>query len=278
MTPMTGSDAMHNHMARDRRRRMALRAVLKPRAVASHPQRSRRSSQPTSRVPSPPSSASRHERCLHWRTAPRRHAPGTAQPYAGQQTAQSRHFAEDIAASAGAAGASPSRPSSTAIPGPLHVLELADKLELTPQQKTRVELIFKRMQLRAKSLGARYIAAEQSSIEVVPARARVECRQHCRRACATPSALRSELRRAHLAGAPRDDTGADRDAAQEICGAARLWRRRRAPARALGRIPLPTYGERVRVRRHRRRCASAAAHSTPLPIANDDGRGKNEAT
>ena len=38
-------------------------------------------------------------------------------------------------------------------PGPLHVLQLADKLQITPEQKTQTERIYAAMQVEAKTLG-----------------------------------------------------------------------------------------------------------------------------
>jgi Spy/CpxP family protein refolding chaperone len=47
-------------------------------------------------------------------------------------------------------------------PGPLHVIELADKLNLSPEQRARTDEIFIAMQSKAKSLGAEIVAAEQA--------------------------------------------------------------------------------------------------------------------
>jgi len=46
-------------------------------------------------------------------------------------------------------------------PGPLHVIELADKLQLTPQQKTQSEKIYGAMQSEARALGAALIEKER---------------------------------------------------------------------------------------------------------------------
>jgi len=46
-------------------------------------------------------------------------------------------------------------------PGPLHVLELADKLQLTPQQKTQSEKIYSAMQSEVKALGADLVDKER---------------------------------------------------------------------------------------------------------------------
>jgi Spy/CpxP family protein refolding chaperone len=47
-------------------------------------------------------------------------------------------------------------------PGPRHVLELADKLELTADQKTQTEQLFAEMQQETSALGEKLIAAERS--------------------------------------------------------------------------------------------------------------------
>jgi Spy/CpxP family protein refolding chaperone len=46
-------------------------------------------------------------------------------------------------------------------PGPLHVLQLADKLQLTRGQKTQTEKIFATMQLKASTLGAVLVDKER---------------------------------------------------------------------------------------------------------------------
>jgi hypothetical protein len=47
-------------------------------------------------------------------------------------------------------------------PGPVHVLELADKLHLSTQQRSRTQAAFDVMQNEAKAIGAEIVAAEQS--------------------------------------------------------------------------------------------------------------------
>lgn len=46
-------------------------------------------------------------------------------------------------------------------PGPMHVLELASQLELTPEQKALTEDLFGRMQRSAREQGARLVQAER---------------------------------------------------------------------------------------------------------------------
>jgi Spy/CpxP family protein refolding chaperone len=45
-------------------------------------------------------------------------------------------------------------------PGPAHVLELADKLELSPDQRSRIETLFNSMKGEAQLLGAKLIEGE----------------------------------------------------------------------------------------------------------------------
>lgn len=46
-------------------------------------------------------------------------------------------------------------------PGPMHVLELAEQLKLTAEQRTRVNELFSVMQKQARELGEELIAAER---------------------------------------------------------------------------------------------------------------------
>lgn len=46
-------------------------------------------------------------------------------------------------------------------PGPMHVLELADKLELTTEQREQTEQAFERMRERASGLGGQVIESER---------------------------------------------------------------------------------------------------------------------
>jgi Spy/CpxP family protein refolding chaperone len=50
----------------------------------------------------------------------------------------------------------------TGFPGPKHVLELADGLELTPAQRGSIERVFDRMSADARQLGAQVIEAEEA--------------------------------------------------------------------------------------------------------------------
>lgn len=124
--------------------------------------------------------------------------PAPAHPYAGQQARTVTSLsAEDISELLAGGGWGLAKPAElTGYPGPAHVLELADKLALTPDQRTKVERIFKRMQARAKSIGPRYVAAELAIDEAFRSGKTGSGALETRLRDA--ERLRFELRRAHL--------------------------------------------------------------------------------
>ena len=87
-----------------------------------------------------------------------------SQPYAGQDVRQiSSLSADDVADLEKGSGWGLAKPAElNGYPGPSHVLEFADKLELNSTQKTAVEGAFTAMQLKAKELGAALITAESA--------------------------------------------------------------------------------------------------------------------
>ena len=126
-------------------------------------------------------------------------APQHAQPYAGlQERPISTLSPQDVEALRAGHGWGLAKPAElNGYPGPAHVLELADKLELTAKQKARVEQIFKRMQMRAKSVGARYIAAE-AAIDQVFRTGTAYTGGALQTQLRDAERLRAELRRVHL--------------------------------------------------------------------------------
>jgi len=83
-------------------------------------------------------------------------------PYAGMQTRPIKALSEQQIADLGAG-----RGMGLALaaelngyPGPSHVLELADKLELSAEQRTNVQRLFDSMKAEAMPLGARLIEQE----------------------------------------------------------------------------------------------------------------------
>ena len=83
-------------------------------------------------------------------------------PYAGWESrpasALSAQQMDDLRAGRGMALALPAELNG--FPGPRHVLDLADELSLTPQQRGRTEAMFAEMQQHAAALGEQIIEAE----------------------------------------------------------------------------------------------------------------------
>ena len=119
-------------------------------------------------------------------------------PYAGQEQRGIKALsADEIQSYLNGKGAGLAKAAElNHYPGPAHVLELADKLELSAQQKTRTEAIFKSMQADAIRWGKALVDKEQ------------ELDRRFASAAITPEELRSlldqigklqaEVRRAHL--------------------------------------------------------------------------------
>ena len=103
--------------------------------------------------------------------APSLHAQigsGTDAPYAGQQSSSVPGLSEaEIASLRSGGGMGLARPGEiNGYPGPRHVLDLADELSLTPDQRMAVQALFDQMQAEAVALGAdflsRYAVLEES--------------------------------------------------------------------------------------------------------------------
>ncbi len=119
-------------------------------------------------------------------------------PYAGQHDRQiSSLSASDIEQLERGAGWGFAKPAElNAYPGPMHVLELAEELELTAEQVAVVEAAFNSMKERATELGPRFIDAEHKldqafrnhtiTPELIAAKAK------------NAALLRAELRSVHL--------------------------------------------------------------------------------
>jgi Spy/CpxP family protein refolding chaperone len=93
---------------------------------------------------------------------------GVPLPYAGQEgRAPSTLSADDVAALLAGQGWGLAKAAElNGYPGPLHVLELADALELTPAQRESVQASSDRMKARAQELGVLYIQAEKALDDV----------------------------------------------------------------------------------------------------------------
>jgi Spy/CpxP family protein refolding chaperone len=84
-------------------------------------------------------------------------------PYAGQQSRAIKALSdEDIAALLKGEGMGYAKAAElNGYPGPKHVLDLADRLKLTPDQRQQVQAIFDRMSASAKPLGAELVERER---------------------------------------------------------------------------------------------------------------------
>lgn len=95
---------------------------------------------------------------------PHRHGAGHAAPYAGFERREVAAFsAQDLAdlrAGRGMAMALPAEVNGH--PGPMHALELADALRLSPEQRERMAALMAAMRAEAIPLGEAVIAAERA--------------------------------------------------------------------------------------------------------------------
>ena len=131
--------------------------------------------------------------------APAIPALGQDAPYAGQQAraiaALSAEDVEDLLAGRGWGLAKPAELNGW--PGPSHVLELADDLGLSDEQRAKVTSIFADMRSRARSVGADYIAAE-AALDAAFATGDIDSNTLVE-LTSESAALEAELRTVHLA-------------------------------------------------------------------------------
>lgn len=121
-----------------------------------------------------------------------------SQPYAGQKTRLVPSLSDgeiaDLEAGRGMGFALPAELNG--YPGPLHVLEHADALKLTDEQRTQVQAAYDWMKAQAESLGLAYIAAE-TALAAAFHDGKIDGALLAERIKAA-EAKRSELRQAHL--------------------------------------------------------------------------------
>ena len=88
----------------------------------------------------------------------------TPSVYAGEETRMIKSLSEqDLEEIARGGGWGLARVAElNGVPGPTHLLELADKIGLTDQQRNDIEAIRTQMQADAISAGGRFVAAEQA--------------------------------------------------------------------------------------------------------------------
>jgi Spy/CpxP family protein refolding chaperone len=130
------------------------------------------------------------------------HQHGTAQPHGGSGDAQAhrrveaclREFDQVVADGRGFGLAFPA--DQNGYPGPLHVLELKDRLQLTSEQESRMQTLFEGMLAEAKPRAARLADAEARLRRLFADRAADDAT--VRAAVAEAETARAEVRLAHL--------------------------------------------------------------------------------
>lgn len=125
------------------------------------------------------------------------HQPGSS-GYAGLQTRDIKALSpEQVAELRDGKGMGASLPAElNGVPGPLHVLQLAGQLAVTPDQRVALEHITADMKARAQALGAQVIAAEADLDRGFKSGAIDE--KGIADATARIAALQGELRAVHL--------------------------------------------------------------------------------
>jgi len=126
------------------------------------------------------------------------HGHGHASPYAGMEKrgvkALSDQQIADLRAGRGMGLALPAELNG--YPGPMHVLELGDRLGLTPEQRARVQGLFDAMTAETVPLGERVIAQE-ASLDRLFAERRITP-ESLKASTTAIGAYQGELRAAHL--------------------------------------------------------------------------------
>ena len=119
-------------------------------------------------------------------------------PYAGQETRGIKSLSErevqDYLAGRGMGLAKAAELNH--YPGPAHVLELADRLGLSPDQKTRTQALFKQMESKARDLG-KALVEEEGRLDRTFA-SRTISREQLKSSLGEIAKLQGELRQAHL--------------------------------------------------------------------------------
>ena len=121
-----------------------------------------------------------------------------SQPYAGQQTrAISSLSPADVKALAKGQGWGLAKPAElNGYPGPIHVLELADRLKLSQLQIVQVREIYREMNEAARRIGQLFIQSE-AELDALFKR-RTATPDALKSALHKSSELRADLREAHL--------------------------------------------------------------------------------
>jgi len=124
--------------------------------------------------------------------------PAASSPHAGQAAAAikalSAQEVDDLLSGRGMGLAKAAELNH--YPGPRHVLDLGERLALTPEQRARTELVFAGMQTAAQDLGRRLVAAE-AALDALFAAGRAD-EAAVARQVGEIARLEGELRQVHL--------------------------------------------------------------------------------
>ncbi len=121
-----------------------------------------------------------------------------AQPYSGLQTREIKALsAEDVANLVAGRGMGLALPAELNFyPGPMHVLELAERIGLADQQRTAIERLLHSMKSEAIPLGHKLVAVEKDLDRQFAERTITP--ERLKAATAAIADIRGELRNAHL--------------------------------------------------------------------------------
>ena len=121
-----------------------------------------------------------------------------ASPYVGEQSRNIKALSDQEIADylAGKGMGFAKAAELNGFPGPLHVLELADELDLSPTQKIETQQVFARMQSRARDLGARLVDEERRLNELFASKQ--VSRQSLSKSLSEIASLQGQIRDAHL--------------------------------------------------------------------------------
>lgn len=121
-----------------------------------------------------------------------------ASPYAGEQSRTIKSLSpQEVADYLSGKGMGFAKAAElNGYPGPAHVLELAEKLGLSPTQKAGTEDIFGRMQARVRELGAKLVEAERDLDQAFASK--TLSRDSLATSVDSIGKLQSEIRAAHL--------------------------------------------------------------------------------
>lgn len=130
--------------------------------------------------------------------AAQQHQHQPPQPYAGQQARAIKSLSEaEIRGFLNGEGMGFAKVAElNHYPGPRHVLDLADQLALTPEQRAKTQALFESMRTRAIELGERLVEQE-AELDRRFAETRIDD-DGLRRALHEIALTRAELRAAHL--------------------------------------------------------------------------------